>query len=292
MHPNNIHQAAYNFDALVESHPELAPFVIRNDRDTETIDFSNSESVLNLNKALLKRHYNIKDWTIPQHYLCPPIPGRADYIHHIADLISENANKKDVKGLDIGAGANCIYPILGNRIYNWNMVGVDSDAAAIASAKKNVIGSKGLVESIDIRFQETKANIFEGVIKEGEYFDFSMCNPPFHTSEEEATKGTLRKLRNLQEKDQPYKTKKEITLNFGGQANELWCNGGEALFIKRMIKQSVPFKTQVGWFTTLVSKKENLNKIYKQLDKLKATHNTIKMEQGNKQSRFVAWTFV
>ncbi len=292
MHPNNIHQAAYNFDTLVESHPELAVFVMTNDRDTETIDFSNSEAVLHLNKALLKRHYNIQDWTIPQHYLCPPIPGRADYIHHIADLLSENTNNKKIKGLDIGVGANCIYPILGSRIYNWNMVGVDSDAAAIASAKKNVSASEGLADTIDIRFQEIKANIFEGITGEGEYFDFSMCNPPFHTSEEEATKGTLRKLRNLQQKDQPYQTKKEITLNFGGQANELWCNGGEALFIKRMIKQSVQFKTQVGWFTTLVSKKDNLNKIYKQLDKLKTTHRTIKMEQGNKQSRVVAWTFV
>ena len=80
-------------------------------------------------------------------------------------------------------------------------------------------------------------------------------------------------------------------MNFGGQANELWCNGGEALFIKRMIKQSVAFKSQVGWFTTLVSKKENLAKIYKQLDKLKVTRTTIPMTQGNKQSRIVAWRF-
>ena len=147
------------------------------------------------------------------------------------------------------------------------MVGVDSDAAAIASAKKNVSGSEGLSNKIDIRFQSTNADIFESIISEGEYFDFSMCNPPFHTSEEEATKGTLRKLRNLEQKDQPYQTKKEITLNFGGQANELWCNGGEALFIKRMIKQSVAFKAQVTWFTTLVSKSDNLKNIYKHFQK-------------------------
>lgn len=291
MHPNNLHQASYNFDTLVESHPELAPFVMTNEHGTETIDFSNSAAVLHLNKALLKRHYNIKEWSIPEHYLCPPIPGRVDYIHHIFDLLSENESDKKIKGLDIGVGANCIYPILGSRMFNWDMVGADIDAAAIASAKKNVSASEGLADKIDIRFQETKANIFEGIINEGEHFDFSMCNPPFHTSEEEATKGTLRKLRNLQDEAQPYQTKKEITLNFGGQANELWCNGGEALFIKRMIKQSLQFKTQVGWFTTLVSKKESLNKIYKQLDKLKVTHRTIKMEQGNKKSRIVAWTF-
>ena len=117
-----------------------------------------------------------------------------------------------------------------------------------------------------------------------------MCNPPFHASEEEATKGTLRKLRNLR-KDDGYQTKDEIVLNFGGQANELWCNGGEALFIKRMIKQSAAFKSQVGFFSTLVSKKENLNKIYKQLDKLQAAHKTVVMNHGNKKSRFVYWSF-
>jgi len=111
-----------------------------------------------------------------------------------------------------------------------------------------------------------------------------MCNPPFHASEKEANKGTKRKLQNLG-------LETNSKLNFGGQANELWCNGGEALFIKRMIKQSEEFKNQVTWFTCLVSKKENLRKIHKQLDKLKVTHKTVVMAQGNKQSRFVAWKF-
>jgi 23S rRNA (adenine1618-N6)-methyltransferase len=291
LHPNNLHTNPYNFDTLCKRHPELTEYVFTNDHSTETIDFANSDAVFHLNKAILKHHYKITDWNIPKYYLCPPVPGRADYIHYIADLLSEHGITKKIKGLDVGVGANAIYPILATRIYHWNMVGADSDTAAVASAKTNISASEGLIDTIEIRYQDTNANIFEGIISENEYFHFSMCNPPFHASEEEATKGTLRKLRNLQQEEQPYQTKKEITLNFGGQANELWCNGGEALFIKRMIKQSFDFKTQVGWFTTLVSKKENLNKIYKQLDKLKARHKTIKMEQGNKQSRFVAWTF-
>jgi 23S rRNA (adenine1618-N6)-methyltransferase len=58
-----------------------------------------------------------------------------------------------------------------------------------------------------------------------------------------------------------------------------------------MIKQSSSFKNQVGWFTSLVSKKENLPKIYKQLDKLNTTRQTFLMEQGSKKSRLVAWKF-
>lgn len=290
MHPRNIHNEPYNFKALTKAHPPLVPFVHLGESGRPTINFAISEAVLHLNKALLKHHYAVVEWDIPPNYLCPPIPGRADYIHYVKDLISEDQSSVPVKGLDIGVGANCIYPILAHKIYGWHMVGADTDPASIASAKANVKNSGILKDRIEIRQQHDKAHIFEGIIGEKEYFHFSMCNPPFHASEEDAVKGTLKKLRNLGN-EAPYQTKKEIVHNFGGQAHELWCNGGEALFIKRMIKQSVAFKTQVGWFTTLVSKKEHLNKLYKQLDKLKATHQTINMEQGHKQSRIVAWRF-
>jgi 23S rRNA (adenine1618-N6)-methyltransferase len=43
----------------------------------------------------------------------PSIPGRADYIHYIADLLAESNNgiipRSWDQGLDIGIGANCIY---------------------------------------------------------------------------------------------------------------------------------------------------------------------------------------
>lgn len=283
MHPKNIHNASYNFDDLILNQSKLARFVFTNEHGNKTIDFAKSDAVFYLNKAILLTHYNITDWRIPKGYLCPPIPGRADYIHHIADIFE--GTDKALKGLDVGVGANCIYPILGSQIYNWNMVGCDISVEAVTAAKHNVSLTEGLNKTIEIRHQDNNANIFEGIIKADEHFDFTMCNPPFHTSEAEATKSTRLKLKNL-------KKEGHAGLNFGGQANELWCNGGEALFIKRLIKQSVAFKSQVTWFTTLVSKKDNLPKIYKQLDKLKATHQTINMSQGNKQSRLVAWSFV
>ncbi len=283
LHPKNIHNHPYDFEALSTSHSELTNYIFKNIHGNKSIDFADANAVLHLNKGILKHHYRLKDWNIPEDYLCPPIPGRADYIHHIADLISHKG-ADDIRGLDIGVGANCIYPILGTQIYNWDMVGADIHLKAVNAAQANVDATNDLQNKIEIRHQSNNALIFEGIIYPKEYYDFTMCNPPFHASKETAEKGTIRKLRNLKQSE-------SLTLNFGGQANELWCNGGEALFIKRMIKQSVAFKTQVGWFTSLVSKKENLAKIYKQLDKLKAMHKTIKMEQGNKQSRFVAWRF-
>ncbi|MGY8915415.1 MAG: 23S rRNA (adenine(1618)-N(6))-methyltransferase RlmF [Flavobacteriales bacterium] len=284
MHPRNIHNSPYNFEALIKAYPALSPYVHKNRHDNLTIDFSLNEAVIALNRALLILHYGIGYWEIPTDYLCPPIPGRADYIHHLSDLLDEDNGKGSIVGLDIGVGANCIYPILGAQIYGWRMVGADIDIAAVEAAQSNVGLTSQLEKKIEIRHQNNNAHIFQGIIKEGEFYHFTMCNPPFHNSREEAAKGTLRKLNNLH-------SSKKLSLNFGGQANELWCNGGEALFIKRMIKESVEFKNQVGWFTSLVSKKEHLPKIYKQLQKLKAQHKTVIMEQGNKQSRFVAWNF-
>lgn len=284
MHKENIHNSPYQFDKLIGSHNALSKYVFVNDHNTQTIDFSNQKAVLELNKAILKHHYNLTDWSIPDGYLCPPIPGRADYIHHIADLLAVEHLSTNIKGLDIGVGANCIYPILANRIYNWKMVGADINEIAVNSAQKNIEATHDLVNHIEIRHQKDNANIFKGIITQGEHYQFTICNPPFHSSENEAQKGTLRKLKNIGQNA-------KLALNFGGQSNELWCNGGEALFIKRMIKQSVEFKEQVTWFTCLVSKKDNLPKLHKQLSKLKATYKTVNMFQGQKQSRFIAWKF-
>lgn len=290
MHPNNIHRDSYNFKTLISKHQPLSEFVFLNDFGTETIDFSKPDAVYHLNKALLKQHYQLTDWNIPAHYLCPPIPGRVDYLYYIRDLLPETASKTP-KGLDIGTGANAIYCLLGAQAFNWKMVGTDIDINAVASAIENVNATEKLSEKIEIRHQNDNANIFKGIIQLGEYFDFTVCNPPFYASEEAATKESLRKLRNLSEDKVAFKTKKDILLNFGGQSHELWCNGGEALFIKRMIKQSVAYKKQVGFFTTLVSNASHLNKLYKQLDKLKADHQTIKMSIGNKISHLLVWNF-
>ncbi|PCJ94812.1 MAG: 23S rRNA (adenine(1618)-N(6))-methyltransferase RlmF [Flavobacteriaceae bacterium] len=284
MHPNNIHNKQYDFSALIGAHAPLKSFVFTNQFDTKTIDFADPKAVLALNKAILKHHYQLVDWTIPDGYLCPPIPGRADYIHHLEEVLKKENFANDITGLDIGMGANCIYPILGAQIYDWKMVGVDIDPTVVSAAKNNIDVNPPLVGKIEIRHQPNKANIFEGAIQPNDYFHFTMCNPPFHASKEAATKSTLRKLKNLE-------NSRKVSLNFGGQSNELWCNGGEALFIKRMIKQSVPFAKQVGVFSCLVSRSEHLPKIKKQLTKLNAGFSIIKMEQGNKISRIVVWKF-
>ncbi|MDO9000631.1 MAG: 23S rRNA (adenine(1618)-N(6))-methyltransferase RlmF [Bacteroidota bacterium] len=292
LHPRNKHRERYDFKELIKNCPELEQYVELNDYNDESIDFFDAEAVKTLNKALLKHFYAVNYWEIPQNYLCPPIPGRADYIHYAADLLASINNGKIPTGekitcLDIGVGANCVYPIIGNKEYGWNFIGTEIDSVAVDSANKIIDMNAQLKEKIEIRLQQNPKDILYGVLKKDERIDISFCNPPFHASLEEAQAGTLRKLSNL-------KGKKITTasLNFGGKNNELWCKGGEIGFVRDMIRQSKQFSESVFWFTTSISKQSNLNAIYQELEKANAIEvKTIPMGQGNKTSRIVAWTF-
>jgi 23S rRNA (adenine1618-N6)-methyltransferase len=302
LHPRNKHNANYDFPALIATCPELKAFVEMNQYGNESINFSDPMAVKALNKALLSHFYNVPFWDIPEGYLCPPIPGRADYIHNIADLLAitnegEIPTGKNVRGLDIGVGANCVYPIIGHREYKWNFVGSDIDPQAIKMASFIANNNPSLHKGIECRQQKNDENIFRGIIKPQDEFAFTMCNPPFHASEAEATAGSERKQQNLatnkSKKGHAYNELKGVKkLNFGGQKAELWCEGGELAFITKMAKESCEFALQVQWFTTLISKKENVDALYQELARLGVkTIKTVDMAQGQKISRFVAWTF-
>lgn len=293
LHLRNQHRFRYNFEKLIYNYPLLKNYIFTNEHAIETIDFSNPDAVKALNKALLISDYGIEYWDVPKNYLCPPIPGRADYIHYIADLLANSNNGiipegENIIGLDVGIGSNCIYPIIGNHEYNWSFVGTDIDENALQNCKKIIGNNPKLIDVISLQLQSETRFIFKNIILPEDKFAFTICNPPFHNSQEDATKSALRKVNNLEE------TKSVIpTLNFGGQNTELWCNGGEIGFITQMIYESVKYPLQVFWFTTLVSKKDNLKSIYKTLNKVGAVEiKTIDMEQGQKISRFVAWTFL
>jgi 23S rRNA (adenine1618-N6)-methyltransferase len=293
LHVRNQHRTRYDFKKLTAASESLIPFVTVNKFGDESVDFSNPAAVIALNKAILKLHYGIDYWDLPSNYLCPPIPGRADYIHHVADLLADSNKGKiprgeNVRVMDIGTGSSCIFSIIGNKEYGWSFVGTDIDKTALESAGKIIANNKSLRNVILLRQQSNPRNILYGMFMKNELFDLTICNPPFHSSMEEAQEASLRKVTNLKGK----KINKPIS-NFGGQSNELWCEGGEARFIKDMIFQSKQFADSCFWFTTLVSKQSNLKRIYDYLKRVEATDvKTISMAQGNKIGRIVAWTFL
>ena len=293
LHPRNRHRTRYDFEALTKALPELKPFLITNKFDAVSIDFSNPAAVIALNKALLFHFYQVSFWEIPAGFLCPPVPGRADYLHHAADLMalvnrSTIPTGPSVKVLDIGVGANCIYPIIGRYEYGWSFVGSEIDYKAVESAKKIVESNPLLSEEVSIRLQKAPSKIFQDIIGPEDEFDLVICNPPFHSDMKEAEELNSRKWQNLGVK----KERKEA-FNFGGNNHELTYPGGEVAFVSNMIRQSVGFATKVYWFTSLVSRSENMPEIMKVLKRFKPTSfHVIEMEHGNKASRVIAWTFL
>lgn len=291
LHPRNQHQGQYDFALLIKSNPTLAEYVKPNDYGTDSIDFSNPKAVKALNQSLLQHYYNIDLWDIPEGHLCPPIPGRADYIHHMADLLSNNGvipKGQKIHCLDIGVGANCIYPLIGNHEYGWSFVGSDISPESIHSAQIILNANPRPKSAISLRLQANPKFLFTGIINQGEVFDLTICNPPFHASAEEALQGSKRKTRNLKQKRNT-----KTVLNFGGQSNELWCNGGERVFVYNMIQDSIQHATSCLWFSTLLSKESNLIPTRKTLEKAGAVAiKVIPMGQGNKTSRIVAWSFL
>ncbi|WP_166267173.1 23S rRNA (adenine(1618)-N(6))-methyltransferase RlmF [Marinobacter caseinilyticus] len=306
LHPRNAHRERYDFTALINTSPELAPAVHRNRFDDLSINFADPTSVKLLNQALLKHFYRIRYWDIPDHYLCPPIPGRADYLHYLADLLASTPGNprrgqvptgKQIAALDVGMGANCVYPIIGSQVYGWRFVGSDIDPVAIAAANTLVGHNPALDGHLHGRLQTAPSCLFNRIIGDDEQFDVTLCNPPFHGSLAEAAAGSERKVKNLaasaSRKGNRRKAPGKTPLNFGGQSAELWCPGGEAGFINRMVRESIGYARQCLWFSTLVSKKDNLPTLYKALEAASASDvKTITMAQGQKITRIVAWTFL
>lgn len=194
-----------------------------------------------------------------------------DYLLHVRDLLGPG--HAGIRILDIGTGASLIYPVLGRSAFGWRFVGTDIDTEALASAAS---------------IMERNPRLKSGIIRKTESFHAVICNPPFHESEEQVRAATLRKWKNLGREHAV-----QAMRNFSGRPHELWCDGGEFSFIRRLIRESVRFGGQVGWFTTLVAKAAHLPTLSGEAQVAGASEiRIVEMAQGQKKSRLLAWRFV
>lgn len=295
MHPKNRYQGDHDFAGLSRVVPELSKHLITTPDDRTSLDFTHPDAVRHLNRALLLRDYDLKFWDIPKGSLCPGVPGRLDYIHVLNDLPSIKGRKRTsgdgkkgkpkIQVLDIGTGASLIYPILGAKEYGWNFVGTDVAEASLKVAKAIADFNPSLRGKVELRKQPSRDKIFQGVVLPFDYFDYTLCNPPFFADEQGARRVAETKWVKLGED-------LETGHNFGGTANELWTPGGEPAFLRRMILESIEYQDQVGWFTTLVSKKGYLRNAKQLLDQANTRERKIiQISQGGKIRRILAWRF-
>lgn len=286
MHKNNTHSKAYDFEVLIANSPELGEYVFKNNFGNETIDFANPKAVKCINTALLKLYYGIDFWEFPNEHLCPPIPGRVEYIHLLHDLLASSGLHTNVTVLDIGTGATCIYPLLGHATYSWRFIASEIDQQALKNAKR-IIEKNKLNSTIELRLQNQPQDILTGILGASEMISATMCNPPFYKNEAEALEHNQRKTKGLG------KGSESLVRNFSGTEKELCYPGGEKAFLHNYLYQSSLFKSNCLWYTSLVSRKEHVKSMQASLKKLGATTIKVKeMSIGNKISRVVAWTFL
>ncbi|NNE25755.1 MAG: 23S rRNA (adenine(1618)-N(6))-methyltransferase RlmF [Saprospiraceae bacterium] len=293
LHLRNRNRTQYDLVVLSKAVPALKRFVHKGKRGQNTIDFSDPAAVRLLNTALLKHHYGLEYWEFPKANLCPPIPGRAEYIHHAADLLAESNQGVIPRGnqitcIDIGTGASCIYPIIGVVEYAWNFIGTDIEPNSIIASQKIIDSNPILQNKITLRSQRNANQVFKGVVNPGEKIDIAICNPPFHASKEVMLKGNQRKVRNLSGSRES-----GTHHNFAGNYNELIYKGGEFQFIKNMLTESLKYSNSIFWFTCLLSKESNLQKLSRLIQKNNPTFTkTIEIQTGHKKSRILAWTYL
>ena len=293
LHPRNLHRQGYDFDALSDTLPTIKPYLIQKPDGITTIDFSHFNAVKALNKALILHHYQLSWWDIPSGYLCPAVPSRADYIHYVADLLADNhPNQKIpagslIKVMDIGTGANLIYPIIGHHHHRWQFYATEVDDTAIQNVHTIIENNQTLKGAINLTPTNTKQHFFEGVFNAEEWIDACLCNPPFYDSANRAKLQNERKRKNLH-----LTSPNSNHRNFGGQNIELWCKGGETGFLLRMINESVQFGQQCLWFTALVAHKQHLPPLLRMIQEVKGIFRVIDMSQGQKKMRILAWSFL
>eukprot|EP00210_Caulerpa_lentillifera_P001543 g1481.t1 len=245
----------------------------QNNHGYSTMDFADPVATLQLTKTLLKEYYDIT-WDIPVGHLVPPLPCRAKYNAWIHDLLQlSSPDRNSVRGLDIGCGANCIYPLLGAATYGWNFIGTDITAEAVLHANANRDRNPRIGHLINIiKIPESCQDILIPVVQEYGDFHFSMCNPPFFSSIEEAS--------------QNQKTA------FGGTMEEMVHPGGELAFVNKILQESIQLQAHIHWYTVMLGKKTTFKQIRAQLHSLGAVAiRTSTLLQGKITRWTIAWSF-
>ncbi len=287
LHPANPYRdRPYDWPRLVAAHPPLEAFIRPHPRGGKTIPFNQSAAILALNQALLAADFGLRHWTMPPGHLCPAVPGRLDYLLHVADLAGPLSPDNPWRLLDLGTGASGIYALLAAAHWQAEVVATDCAEASLEHLGRWLPTSPSLAARITLRHQPNPAHLLEGVCLPQERFDACVCNPPFHDSlpHAEASAASRHPLR--QETTRPEQSP------FGGVARELVYPGGEVAFVQRLVRESQERPTLCRWFTCLISRQTHLAPLAQAVrDAGAKTWQVRPFYAGQKQAHFLAWSF-
>ncbi|XP_051891798.1 RNA N6-adenosine-methyltransferase mettl16 [Pristis pectinata] len=282
MHPRNRYKdKPPDFSYLASKYKEFQQHVHTNLTGKVSLNFKDPEAVRALTCTLLKEDFGLTI-DIPLERLIPTVPLRLNYIHWVEDLIGSGTNKSElIRGIDIGTGASCIYPLLGATMNGWFFLATEVDDMCFDYATKNV-EQNNLSDLIKVVKVPQKTLLMDALKEESEIvYDFCMCNPPFFANQMEA-KGV-----NSRNPSRPPPS----SINTGG-ITEIMAEGGELEFVKRIIHDSLQLKKRLRWYSCMLGKKCSLVPLKEELRQQgvpKVTHT--EFCQGRTMRWALAWSF-
>ncbi|KAE8295350.1 U6 small nuclear RNA (adenine-(43)-N(6))-methyltransferase [Larimichthys crocea] len=279
MHPRNRYKdKPPDFGYLASKYPDFQQHVHTSLTGRPVVNFKEPEAVRALTCTLLKEDFGLTI-EIPLERLIPTVPLRLNYIHWVEDLI--DGQKQPRRGIDIGTGASCIYPLLGATMNGWYFLATEVDDICFDYATKNV-EQNSLSDLIKVVKVPQKTLLMDALKEETEIvYDFCMCNPPFFANQLEA-KGV-----NSRNSRRPPPS----SVNTGG-VTEIMAEGGELEFVKRIIHDSLQLKKRLRWYSCMLGKKCSLAPLKEELRKQgvpKVTHT--EFCQGRTMRWALAWSF-
>ncbi|XP_021253023.1 methyltransferase-like protein 16 isoform X2 [Numida meleagris] len=271
-----------DFAYLAGKYPEFRQHVQTTLAGRVSLNFKDPEAVRALTCTLLKEDFGLTI-DIPLERLIPTVPLRLNYIHWVEDLIGHQDADKGVlrRGIDIGTGASCIYPLLGSTLNGWYFLATEVDDMCFNYAKKNV-EQNNLSDLIKVVKVPQKTLLMDALKEESEIiYDFCMCNPPFFANQMEA-KGV-----NSRNPRRPPPS----SVNTGG-ITEIMAEGGELEFVKRIIHDSLQLKKRLRWYSCMLGKKCSLAPLKEEL-KIQGVPKVTHTEfcQGRTMRWALAWSF-
>lgn len=232
-----------------------------------------------MTQALLQKDFSLKV-QLPTDRLCPPIPNRLNYILWIQDILDpfHSASAAAVRGIDVGTGASCIYPLLGCRISpSWSFIATEIDPLSYDCASDNV-ASNGLQSRIHLHKVVSREPILSPLLG-SDAFDFTMCNPPFYSSREEMEKSAAEK---------EFSPSAVCT----GTDTEMITPGGESAFVRQMVTESLIYRTKCRWFTSMLGKLSSLTEVFNCLQENGVENYAItEFLQGQTRRWAIGWSF-
>ncbi|XP_028429029.1 RNA N(6)-adenosine-methyltransferase mettl16 [Perca flavescens] len=279
MHPRNRYKdKPPDFAYLASKYPDFQQHVHTSLAGRPVVNFKEPEAVRALTCTLLKEDFGLTI-EIPLERLIPTVPLRLNYIHWVEDLI--DGQKQPRRGIDIGTGASCIYPLLGATMNSWYFLATEVDNICFDYATKNV-EQNNLSDLIKVVKVPQKTLLMDALKEETEIvYDFCMCNPPFFANQLEAKGVNSRNSRRAP----------PSSVNTGG-VTEIMAEGGELEFVKRIIHDSLQLKKRLRWYSCMLGKKCSLAPLKEELRKQgvpKVTHT--EFCQGRTMRWALAWSF-